>query len=75
MVDPAIDSGGLTDVDYDDYMSGVYDRDCSLCDGKRITFEPDWAQVSDEDAGRIMAHEEEEENFARVCAAERAMGC
>jgi len=83
VVNPSIDAGGLTSEDLRDweegeiesYWSGGYDVQCPACKGQRVEAAPDWDRVSPEDAKIIREWEEDEEDYARTCAMERAMGC
>jgi predicted methyltransferase len=54
-VNPSIDGNGLTQEDFDEdpdfeesYFRGDYDVCCHECDGKRVTIEPDFDAMNDE---------------------------
>jgi len=76
MVNPSIDCGGFdpqSDQDLEDYMGGVYDVTCSYCDGTGAHYE---VIILNAEARRFVREwEQEEADFASLCAAERAFGC
>jgi hypothetical protein len=72
-VNPGIDAGGISAEDfandysfYEDYMAGTYDVTCNQCHGKRVV-----PECNDE---RVLLRMEADLAYARLCAAERAMG-
>lgn len=77
-VNPNIDSQGLTREDFDDdpdfrenYMSGMYDMECSECHGKRVVPTPD---ESDPQSKVAIKLEDEWAAEARNQARESEMG-
>jgi hypothetical protein len=75
VANPSVDASGLCDDDpefMERYMAGAYDITCPACKGNRVVpvvdLGPDLNQA-------IRDWEEEEERYARMCAAERAFGC
>jgi len=83
-VNPSIDAGGLTREDlYEDpdfaeaYFGGVYDVTCYTCGGERVTPEVDRKALPAGVLALVELAEEQDRDsyeFARECAAERAMG-
>lgn len=83
-VNPAIDSHGISAWEFEDdpdfadsYMSGAYDVSCYECKGKRVTPEIDEDYLDDEQKRNLSIlrkMEEEEIEYAYICAAERRMG-
>lgn len=83
-VSSAIDSSGLTDEDLDDYsfredyFDGIFDTTCNQCMGNRIIPIPNKKAFMSEQEKNDLAlwekNEAEEYAYARMCAAERAMG-
>ena len=81
-VNPNIDRHGLSREDFDedpdfaeDYFNGAYDQPCSRCGGSRV--EPELKPITDAEKAHVEAWYksiEEEYAYARMCAAERAMG-
>ncbi len=78
VVDPSIDSGGITQEEFAadpdfryDYFNGLFDIKCPECRGLRVSAIPkfpEWLQKVIDDHDRAEA-----EHIAEVCA-ERAMG-
>lgn len=81
VVNPSIDSGGITDWDeYDreDYFQGAYDINCTECGGDKVVPVVDTSCLSEKqkklyDLYLEKLHDDYE--YARLCAMERAMGC
>ena len=81
-VNPNIDRQGLTREDFDedpdfaeDYFNGFYDQPCNQCGGSRV--EPELKPVTDAEKAHVEAwHKsiEDDYQYERMCAAERAMG-
>lgn len=83
-VNPSIDGNGLTYEDFEregptfreDYFAGVYDVTCYNCEGKRVT--STFTETPTEEEKKIIQQyqdwNDEEEEFERMCAAERRMG-
>lgn len=81
---PSIDENGLTHEDFEregpefreDYFAGKYDVTCYSCEGKRVV--PVFTDSPTEEEKKIIQQYEdwhdEEEEFERMCAAERRMG-
>jgi hypothetical protein len=77
MVNPAIDAGGFTYEDLEDYHSGRYDVACYHCKGKGIVPSVDTRNLSaelEEAYQAFLKQNETEEDCARERAQERAMG-
>jgi hypothetical protein len=61
----------------DDYMSGVYDVTCDVCDGARVVLQLDAATAKREMPAVLRAYREhlrEEEEYRAICRAERDAG-
>ncbi len=78
VANPNIDCGGLHfDPDYDpdfeeDYKNGVYDKQCPACGGHRVLPR---VEFTGDLAMAVQHFIEEEEDYARLVASERAYGC
>ena len=75
MVNPSIDCGGISADEFDpefaeSYMSGVYDVDCSCCDGEKRIPE----LVDPDDIKDLEEWEQEESDYHAECAAEMRIG-
>lgn len=83
-VSPGVDAGGITPADFSDdpdfrsdYASGVYDVPCAHCDGKRVVPVVDEGSLTAEQKKvheRVERNAQEDAEFERMCAQERAMG-
>lgn len=85
-VNPSIDAHGITqdewenDWSYEDrenYFSGMYDVQCNECKGRRVVPEINHDILSeDQKKARSLLREwqEDEEDYRRICEAERRMG-
>jgi len=80
-VNPSIDAGGLTLEDFDedpgfegDYFGGMYDVTCNLCRSKRVIPEPDFGVLPGWFKDLFDESIRDDQQYAAVCRAERAMG-
>lgn len=84
-VNPSIDAHGISadefaeDPDFaEEYFSGAYDVACYECGGKRVVPEIDESRLDEEQKKALKAlrdQQQRDHDYARICAAERAMGC
>lgn len=84
-VNPDIDSHGITSEEFDNdpefqenYFSGRYDVQCYNCAGRRVVPEIDETHLNVDQKKSLESlrkSQREEADYARICAAERAMGC
>ena len=58
----------------EDYLSGVHDIRCSVCDGKRVVDVPDWDRMTERQHELAEAHYQALDYNAAEAAAERRMG-
>ena len=77
MVNPSIDCDGISVDEFDQdpefaesYFSGVYDENCSTCDGEKRIPE----LISPEDIKEFEEWEQEEISYRAECAAEMRVG-
>lgn len=83
-VNPAIDCNGLTQDDFDDdpgfkeeYLSGQYDIDCNMCNGKRVipyVNEDALNEKQKADYKMIKEKLEDDERYRAQCRKEMIMG-
>ena len=59
---------------FDDYMSGMYDRQCTECHGKRVLSVVDRLRCNPEDLVLYEQHLEQEAAYQAEIDAERRMG-
>lgn len=82
-VNPAIDSNGLTQEDFDeqgpdfmeDYFSGVYDVPCNECHGERVAPEVDWDRLDEKSTKYVQDWIDDHYTYQAECDRERRMGC
>lgn len=80
-VNPAIDAGGLShemqdDPDFhDQYMSGVYDVPCRVCEGKRVVPVVDWDALEPDRKAAYEAQLQADADNEAERMAEIRMGC
>jgi hypothetical protein len=81
-VNPAIDSNGLSEEDFDrdpdfreDYFSGLYDVPCNECKGNRVSPEVDWKKLTPELKKYVEDWIQEHYSYQQECEMERRMGC
>lgn len=79
---PAIDGNGLTSDDMDelgddfreDYMSGVYDIRCEVCNGERLVLVPDPRRCTPEQLALYERRLQDEYEYRQEAEMERRMG-
>jgi hypothetical protein len=81
-VNPAIDSNGLTEEDFDmdpdfreNYFSGMYDMPCNECKGRRVSPIVNEEGMSEELKEYVNNTIQEHYDYERMCYMERKMGC
>lgn len=60
--------------EWDDYMTGSYDRTCETCNGKRVVEEVDEEQLTPAQRKAWRKQCREDAEYEAICAAERRMG-
>jgi len=86
-VNPNIDGHGISQEEWDGpnwdqeeqeaYMSGRYDVSCYECHGTRVVKVVDWDYLEQSDpklSAAYIAHLDDDAEYERTCAMERAMG-
>jgi RecJ-like exonuclease len=80
-VNPSIDSHGLSREDFDEdpdfaesYFAGDYDVPCNECDGRRVVPVVDESRASKEAIAAAISKQEDDAEYAALCAAERRAG-
>ena len=81
MVNPSIDSHGLSAEDFDDdpdfrenYFSGMYDIPCNECGGRRVSAEPDYERMPKDLAEQVESFIVDYYQYESCCRKEREMG-
>lgn len=80
-INPGVDCGGLSAEDFaedpdfaEDYMNGVYDVTCNVCNGRTTVPEVDWEKLSPEHRAAYEAQLKADDDYHAERLAEIRMG-